>query len=144
MEIIFGLVIFILILYAILLILSEIGRFLEDVYIYLFIDTGLIPFILDNYFALLAISCSMMAIIYLILFKPHKAEEYFIQYKNDQLTRYQAIVKISDTMYRRGSGVPSVISSKLTERRIRALRKRVRAEESFINDLKSYIRTKES
>lgn len=100
--------------------------------------------IIDNSYLIAGIICFVGAFLYLIYFKPHKAEKYFIEYKNDRLTRNQAITKIADTMYKTSTGIPSALNSKLTEKRIKALRKRVQAEESFINDLKSYIRTKES
>ena len=99
-----------------------------------------IVFIDNNFYIVMSVLCFMSFLFCLVYLKPHQAEKYFIQYKNDRITRDQAITKIANTVHKHGSGLPSVISSKLTEKRISALRKRVRAEESFINDLKSYIR----
>ena len=80
----------------------------------------------------------------MLWFKPHKAELYFKQYKNNIITRQQAITQITETMYEPTMGVPPALNSKITEKRLKALRKRVKAEEEFIRDLRDYIRTKES
>jgi hypothetical protein len=136
-------------LFVILLIcyiISEISNCWDD-YIFYKISPKWHAFALfvdGNFYLAMSILCFLLAVVYLVVFKPHKAQKYFIQYKNNDISRYQAITKIADTMYTPSSKIPSALNSKLMETRINALRKRVRAEESFINDLKSYIRSKES
>jgi len=101
-------------------------------------------FLAQNFYLILATACFLSALLYLVYFKPHRAAKFFAQYKNNDISRQQAITKIADTLYKPRVGVPSVINSKLTEKRVNALRKRIRAEEGFIRDLISYIRVKES
>ena len=76
-------------------------------------------------------------------YRPHPSEKHFNAYKKDLITRDQAIERIADTMYNyRRDSLPSERKSRSLARRIQALRKRVKAEEGFLNDLISYIKTK--
>ena len=100
-------------------------------------------FIGDNFFFAMAVILWVFAIFVFIYFKPHPAEKHFIAYKNNQISRQTAIRKISSTMYNpRRDGLSSRRKSKIYERRIKALRKRVNAEKDFIDDLRHYMRAK--
>lgn len=98
----------------------------------------------NNIYLIMGGACVVFSIFHLVYFKPHKAERYFKKYAKNIITRQEAITKIADTLYKPSLGVPSALNSKLTEKRIMALRKRVKAEEAFIRDLKNYIITKET
>lgn len=143
MELI-GLGLIIVLLIVAFFMLCQVISFGEDVFLFLFIDSGFSHFVVENRYALLGGMCFLLTACYLVYFKPHQAEKYFMQYKANRITRQEAIMKIADTMYKPASQeLPSVMNSKLTEKRIKALRRRVQAEEAFIHDLKNYIRTKE-
>ena len=144
MEIIIVIFIILFVLISIFFVLVQAVSFGEDIFLSLFIDSGFTNFIVENYYAISGGMCFLLAGCYLIYFKPHQAEKYFKQYKANRLSKEQAIEKIAETLYRPASGLPSVSNSKLTEKRIKALHKRVHAEEAFIHDLKNYIRTKET
>ena len=127
----------------------EILKFLATPFIWLGDVLGprgesFIVFINENHYLILGVVCFVFSFFYLVYFKPHQAEKYFKQYQKNIITKQEAITKIGDTLYRPTQGIPSALDSRIRVKRIRALRKRVRAEEAFIRDLKSYIRTKES
>jgi hypothetical protein len=100
-------------------------------------------FIEEYFFLFCAVLSLILAGLAYLYFKPHPASKHFDAYKKDLITREQAIEKIANTMYNyRRDRLPSVRKSKSMERRIRWLRKRIKAEEEFINDLISYMKTK--
>jgi hypothetical protein len=97
----------------------------------------------DNIFLLFAFALLFLAGLSYIYFKPHPAENHFKSYKKGEITRRQAIEDIATTMYNpKRNGIPPVYKSKSIERRIQALRKRVRAEADFIEELIRYLKAK--
>jgi uncharacterized membrane protein len=100
-------------------------------------------FIGDNFFLFCAFSSLALAGFVFVYFRPHPAEKHFSAYKKDLINRDQAIERIANTMYDyRRDKLPSVRKSRSLERRVQALRRRVKAEEAFINDLINYMRAK--
>ena len=94
-------------------------------------------------FLLAAGVCLALLGVVILYFKPHPAEKHFVAYKKNEISRQQAIERIVGTLYNwRSGGVPPAWKSKIMEKRIHWLNRRVKAEEEFINNLISYMRTK--
>lgn len=130
MEYLAVLVIAVLVIILILIKLAELIEFLAVL---------IAPF----WFGLLGIGSLAVAIFVFIYFKPHQAEKHFESYKKGEITKKQAVEKIVDTMYKPGiDKIPPVYQSKIIEKRINALRKRIKTETSFIEDLIKYIKTR--
>ena len=113
---------------------------IEDFFIY---TSSFWAFLGNNIFAFFALLFLFLAVIVLIYFKPHPAEKYFKSYKKGEITRRQAIEDIANTMYNsKTDHVPPAYKSKMLEKRISALRKRVKAETEFIEQLIGYMKTR--
>lgn len=141
----FELVCFLLIIAALVELLKWLCTLVEMFFAgiaYYFIIFG--HFLEKNYWMILGISCLVASVLYLIYNKPHRWERIYKQYKKGLITRNQALMRIGDTMYDPYSPLPSATSSRVNEKRINALSKRLRAETEFVQDLKEYIIKKES
>lgn len=100
-------------------------------------------FLWDNIFAVLGIICFGLAVYIFIFYKPHPAEKHIKSYKKGEISRGEAIEKISSTLYNpKKENIPSSISSKIIEKRVQALRKRVKAETGLLEDSIKYFKTK--
>jgi len=94
----------------------------------------------QNILSFCGLGCFVLALFVFVYFKPHPAEKHFKLYKTGKLARGQAIKKIGDTMYSPKQGkTPLAYQSKILEKRINALKKRVKAETSFLEELTKYI-----
>jgi len=100
-------------------------------------------FLDKNVFKLLAIGCFGLGIYVFIYYKPHSATRYFKAYKKGIISRGEAIEQISNKMYSpKRDKIPPAYQSKILEKRIQSLKKRVNAETEFMEDLIKYIKTK--
>jgi hypothetical protein len=98
----------------------------------------------DNIYLIGGLAALIVSAYILIYFKPHPAEKEFEKYQRGLISREAAIKNIANTMYNyKRDNIPSVRTNKKTERQLNALRKRVKAETQFINDLREYIKAKE-
>jgi hypothetical protein len=78
-----------------------------------------------------------------IFYKPHPATRHIRSYKKGKISRREAIEKISSTLYdHKKEKIPSAISSKIIEKRVQALRKRIKAEEGLLEDSVEYLKAK--
>jgi hypothetical protein len=129
---------------AVLAIISITYDKLDDLFFYLSPYLASIwGFVEAHFFLFCALTFILFAVVLFVYFRPHPSEKHFNAYKKDLITRDQAIERIANTMYNyRRDPLPSVRKSRSLERRVQALRKRVKAEEAFINDLISYIKTR--
>jgi hypothetical protein len=100
-------------------------------------------FISSNGYLFGGLALLLTAIFVYTYFKPHPAEKHFIAYKNGELTRPQAIEKIAGTMHHPWRDrLPSAYQSRILTKRLEALRKRVKAERDFMEELMRYIKAK--
>ena len=104
----------------------------------------------SNYFSILVSISFIIALgffiyysicFYLYAVVPHPAKKHFRAFKKGEITRQEAKDKIADTMYKPKAGeVPSVYQSRVLEKRIQVLGRRVRAEKEFIEELIDYMK----
>ncbi len=100
-------------------------------------------FIFNNIYFFCCAGCIALAIYISIFLKPHPADKEIRAYKKGEITRQVAIERVAETMYSpQKEGIPPIYKSKIIENRLQALRKRVRAETDFMNDLTNYLKTK--
>lgn len=136
MEIIVLVIIITLICYAI-------GFVVEKIKDLFYISGPLFTFLANNIFAIAGLACFGLAVYVYIFYKPHPATRCIKSYKEGKITRGEAIEKIANTMYNPARDkIPSAYQSKILEKRINALRGRVKAETELMEDVIKYIKTK--
>lgn len=100
-------------------------------------------FFQQDFFLLLAIACFLLAGFCFRYLKPHPAEKHFLALAENKISRQEAIEKIAGTMYDwKRKKIPSVATSKWVERRLKALRGRVKVEKEFMEELIKYLKTR--
>jgi uncharacterized membrane protein len=100
-------------------------------------------FLGSNIFMVVGFICFGLAVFVFFYLKPHPAEKHFNSYKEGKISRAKAIELISDEMYdSQRDNIPLAYKSKILEKRIQALRKRIKSETEFMEDLIRYLRRK--
>lgn len=109
----------------------------------LYLSNPFLFFLWKNFFAIAGLILLGLAVYIFIFYKPHPAEKHIKSYKKGKISRGEAIEKISSTLYNpRKENIPSSISSKIIEKRVQALRRRVKAETGLLEDSIEYFKTK--
>jgi len=133
-------IVVIVVIWLIIKLFSWLNKIIAPVWVFF---GHIFTFIVSNYYLLGGLAFSLTAVFIYTYFKPHPAEKHFIAYRHGDLTRPQAIEKIAGTMYHPWRDrLPSAYQSRIMTRRMEALRKRVKAEADFMEELIRYIKAK--
>jgi hypothetical protein len=97
----------------------------------------------NNTLLIIGVAFILVGIYLYFIFIPHKAEKFFESYKKGLISRKEAIAEIGQTFYNHTlHGLPKAWESKLITVRLKMLRKRVKEETGFMEELISYMRLK--
>lgn len=103
-------------------------------------------FIGNKIFLVLALFFFGAAAFVYLYFKPHPAEKYIKKYQEGKISRGVAVEKIVGTLYSHNDylqdRIPSVYQSRIVERRLNALKKRVKVENEFMEEIIRYMKIK--
>jgi hypothetical protein len=113
--------------------LEALGFLLEDA---LYAIAPSFSFLRGQWFLILGITCLVLALVVYAYFKPHPAQKHIEAYKKGKIPRQLAIAKVASTFYNpRLDGMPSQRKSARLEKKIMALHKRVKAEQTFVDEV---------
>jgi len=97
-----------------------------------------------NLYFVYGVFCFLSAVLYLIYFKPHKAEAYLFQYKKGLISCAEASNNIVQQMYDPiVHGAPSALKSRVRKKRAERLKRILDAETELMESISKNIKYKE-
>lgn len=123
-----------------LIILEAIGKALSSFFDFV---SPFFVFIGTNIYLIMGITCLALAGALCVYYKSHPAQKHIEAYKSGKITRETAINRIVESVdFRQYRRVPSAYKSKIMEKRITALTKRIKAEKLFMDEVITQIKRK--